>query len=462
MNIPSQSKLAVRLLRAFALLIAGFAPLWLSGCSGEAVQIGTVVEGDIKEFVDEQAVTSLPNEQVVSMPFAGRIGNITYHPGDPIEMAPNGSPVAIVDPEELALEVAEAEAAVARLNASIAETSDKSVEKIVKLQTDLFVKSSEETVEAASVQLTSSQAKVTYTKEMLGIVEDLYEQGANTIDEFRRARLDYIEADVDHTTNGFTRSIADLMYQATKLTPEMVNEYMNRKDLQVTVLEKQRAEADIKLRQAKLRQNRSTIYSPINGVVLKRHIESEQFLAAGTALISVGDLGQLQVESEILSQDVVSIRLGDTAAIYGPATGADVADAYFGRVTRISPQGEETTSSLGVQQQRVNVTISFDADELARLQTERTVGVGFQVRARIFTDEKKQTLVAPRSAFFRSPDGGWRVYVVKGGIAVQTSVEVGLANDQQFEVVKGLNSGDQLILAPSSSLVDGARVSPLP
>lgn len=442
----------------FALL----AVLFLCGCGAEKVQVGEVTTGDIKEFVDEQAVTSLPVEHVISMPFAGRIGAIPLEAGDVVRRPPSGQPVAMVDTEDLALEVEEAQAALDRLDASIAETSDKSVELLVKQQADILVDSTAKTVEAAATRLTSSRAKLTYTQEIFEDARELYEQNANTLDEFRRARLSYVEADVDHTTNVLTNAITDLMYQATKLSPQMVTEYINRKDLQVSVLQKQKAEAAIKLRQAQLRQQRGKLFSPIDGVVLQKHIENEQFLAAGAPLVTVGDLNHLQVEAEVLSQDVVRVRVGDLVAIYGPAAGVEVDQAFFGKVSRISPLGEETTSSLGVQQQRVTVNIQFEADELQRLQAERTVGVGYRVRARIFTAEKADALVAPRSAFFRAADGGWRVYVVRDGIAVETPVTIGLANDNQMEVVEGLSAGDEVILAPENTISNGASVQPLP
>lgn len=435
--------------------------LLLTGCTGEQVQTGVVAKGKIQEFVDEQAVTSLPIEHVVSMPFSGRIGVITLEEGDKVTSGPEGEPVALVDAEDLALEVAQAQAALDRLDASIAETKDTSVEMLVKQQADILVDSTAKTVEAASTRLTSSKAKLTYSQEIFDDVRELYQQNANTLDEFRRARLDYIEADVDHTTNVLTNAITDLMHQATKLTPQMVTQYINRKDLQVSVLEKQKAEADIKLRQAKLRQQRGKLLSPIDGVVLQKHVENEQFLAAGAPLVTVGDLTQLQVEAEVLSQDVVRVKVGDIVAIYGPAAGVEVEQAFAGKVSRISPIGEETTSSLGVQQQRVNVTIAFNSSELARLQSQRNVGVGYRVRVRIFTAENTDALIAPRSAFFRAADGTWRVYVVRQGKAVLTSVTVGLSNDEQMEVLEGLTAGDELILAPENTIRDGSSVKML-
>ena len=84
--------------------------------------------------------------------------------------------------------------------------------------------------------------------------------------------------------------------------------------------------------------------------------------------------------------------------------------------------------------------------------------MGYRVRVKIFTADKPDALTVPRSALFRGGKGQWQVYVVRDGRAVVEDVEVGLINDEAVEISKGLTAQDQVILAPESSLGDGARV----
>ncbi len=78
---------------------------------------------------------------------------------------------------------------------------------------------------------------------------------------------------------------------------------------------------------------------------------------------------------------------------------------------------------------------------------------------RIYTAHKENVLFIPRSALFRGPGGGWQVYAVESGRAKLRDVTVGLMNDERVEIVKGLAAQDQVVLAPETSLSDGARVS---
>jgi HlyD family secretion protein len=77
---------------------------------------------------------------------------------------------------------------------------------------------------------------------------------------------------------------------------------------------------------------------------------------------------------------------------------------------------------------------------------------------RIFTATSAKTLVIPRSALFRGPTGKWQVYAVRRGKATLQEVEVGLLNDKQAEISKGLAEGEKVVLAPESSLTSETRV----
>jgi HlyD family secretion protein len=141
--------------------------------------------------------------------------------------------------------------------------------------------------------------------------------------------------------------------------------------------------------------------------------------------------------------------------IYGPAVGQP---GVKGKVARVYPAGFTKVSSLGVEQQRVMVVVRFDATDLKRLLDERRLGVGYRVRVRIITAEKSDALVVPRSALFRATSGDWQVFVVRGGRARLQKVAIGLMNDELAEITDGVADDEPVVLAPESTLSDGARV----
>jgi HlyD family secretion protein len=235
----------------------------------------------------------------------------------------------------------------------------------------------------------------------------------------------------------------------------MVLQYITRKGLTGEVWMKQQAEAKAALELAQTNLGRGTMHSPVDGVVMERYDSNERYVAAGTVLLRIGELDRLEVEAEVLTQDVGNVKPGDAAEIYGPAIGPTPAKAT---VERIFPAGFTKVSSLGVEQQRVMVILRFTKEELQRLRSERRLGVEFRVRVRIYTARKENALVIPRAALFRGPSGAWQVFAVRSGKANLETVEVGLLNDQFAEITNGLDDGEEVILAPESTVTDGTRV----
>jgi HlyD family secretion protein len=231
------------------------------------------------------------------------------------------------------------------------------------------------------------------------------------------------------------------------------------------VLEKQKLEAEARLRQAQIRQERGTLKSPIDGVILERREYNEQHQPAGAVLLRIGDLERLEVEADVLSQEAVYIRPGQVVEIYGSSISRALGDrdpeeSVRGTVDRVYPAGFTKLSSLGVEQQRVKVVIKFSDGVLFSL-LEKGIGVDYRVRVRIVTSEKDQALVVPRSAIFRGADGGWQAFMIRGGRARLQPVEVGLMNDDRVEIKKGMEAEETVVLAPESNLADGAAVSPV-
>jgi HlyD family secretion protein len=237
----------------------------------------------------------------------------------------------------------------------------------------------------------------------------------------------------------------------------MVVDYIGKKSLETAKLQREREQAQAQLDQVKLKFDRRELKSPVEGVVLARPIQNEQFQSAGTTLLEIGDLAEMEIEADILSQDVVRVKEKDPVEISGPAIGAR---PVKGSVRRVFPGGFTKVSSLGVEQQRVRVIIGFAKGVLDELRRERGLGVGYRVNVRINTQEKPSALVIPRSALFRSPDGkAWRVFAVSRGRAELRDVAVGLMNDEKVEITDGLTANDKVILAPEASLHAGDRVS---
>lgn len=194
---------------------------------------------------------------------------------------------------------------------------------------------------------------------------------------------------------------------------------------------------------------KSEITAPVTGPILEEYQKDEQILAEGTPLLTIGDMSSIRIESDILSEELAPVKVGQEVEIYGPAVGPA---PITGKVERIFPSGFKKISSLGIEQQRVKIIIEFDN---SRLQLRPAV----RVDIRVITERKEDALTVPERALFKV-GGRWHVFVVREGRAHLTPVEVGLHTDETAEILEGLQEGDLVILSPSNELSDGASVIP--
>ena len=440
----------IMIILALAAVIGGGA--WYALSSRIEVDVAAVAQGRIEELIDEQGKTRLPQTYLITMPYAGRIEAIKLTEGTRVE---KGQQVAGIVPLDLELSLDAAQSAVERLQASIVENKDVTVEQTGKAQALQFVKSMRKSVEAAANRVIAGEGKLTFAIKQLDRYRELREKQAAAQEEYDQKTLDEIQSRVDLQQDKLVLAAMEALEIGTALMPTMIQQYIDRKALTVKVHEEQKQEALARLKQAMEDERRGRMLSPVSGVVLKRKVSNERYLPAGEVLLEIGRLEDLEVEAEVLSQDVVRVKRGDPVSIYGPAIGPKPAR---GRVEKIYPAGFTKVSSLGVEQQRVRVIVKFEAEDLDRVRQEQELGVDYRVRVRIVTAEKPEAVVVPRSALFRAADGKWQVMAVRGGRVAKLTIATGLMNDQLVEVVEGLKPGDLVVRAPESRLTDGARV----
>jgi HlyD family secretion protein len=191
------------------------------------------------------------------------------------------------------------------------------------------------------------------------------------------------------------------------------------------------------------------IMAPASGRVLKLMRESEGVVAAGTALLEVGDPSVLEVAADLLTVEAVRVRPGMEAFVdhWGGA------EALPARVRSVEPSGFTKLSALGVEEQRVRVIL-----DLAAPRSEwRALGDNFRVEAHIVAWQAAAALRAPTAALFRRGDG-WAAFFVEGGRAQLRTLEVGEQSPDVVELRGGAREGDHVILRPSESLREGVRV----
>jgi HlyD family secretion protein len=225
--------------------------------------------------------------------------------------------------------------------------------------------------------------------------------------------------------------------------------------------EARRAAADLEAARAALRATesgrsvaaRDVVRAPAAGRVLSVRRRSEGQVNPGDTLVVIGNTGQLEVHSDVLSQDAVRIRPGTVVLVED--WGGEPLEAV---VSRVAPQGFTAVSSLGVEEQRVPVIATITSP--AELWSG-ALGSGYRVLARFVVWHGENVLQVPSSALFRIGTD-WAVFVVEGGRARRRIVTTGQHAGLVTEVIDGLTAGDVVIVHPRGAVHDGVRVDPQP
>lgn len=194
----------------------------------------------------------------------------------------------------------------------------------------------------------------------------------------------------------------------------------------------------------------ATVVAPASGRALRILRESAGLVAAGTPLLEIGDVGQLEVVAELLSSDAAQVSAGAAARLTGWG-GPELA----ARVRTVEPVAFTKISALGLEEQRVRVLLDLVDPPPPQL------GHDYRVEAAMMVNEAKDVLRVPATALFRSGER-WAVYVVERGRARAVTVEVGPSDGAWTAVRAGLGQDAMVIAQPSDTVQEGTAVSPRP
>jgi HlyD family secretion protein len=235
------------------------------------------------------------------------------------------------------------------------------------------------------------------------------------------------------------------------------------------------------LEEAQSNLRKSTIVSPIAGRVVRLAVEEGEVAVPGTfsketgLLMTIADLSVIQAKIQVDETDVVRLSIGDSVEV---SIDAFPDTAFVGRVTKIGNSAKLTTgqSTTGTSDRAVDFEV-----EVTLQKPPEDIRPDLSCTARVVTDTRNGVLSVPiialtvrdntpvssesaprdtmRQAGKKKETEG--VFVINAGIANFKPVKVGIAGDEYFEVLSGVQSGDTVVAGPYQTirdLKDGARV----
>lgn len=224
--------------------------------------------------------------------------------------------------------------------------------------------------------------------------------------------------------------------------------------------------------------NRTTIYAPMSGTISLLNVEIGERVVgtqqmAGTEILRVANLSNMEVEVDVNENDIVKLEIGDSTIV---EVDAYLKKEFKGIVTEIANSAQGTLTADQVTNFKVKVRILEESyRDLLEGKPEfySPFRPGMTATVDVITDKREKTVAVPISAIVIKTDtsstkkpiankieGGKEpveteekfecVFVKNKDEAKLKVVKTGIQDDTNIEIISGLAEGDEIITGPYS------------
>lgn len=235
--------------------------------------------------------------------------------------------------------------------------------------------------------------------------------------------------------------------------------------------------------------NRTTIYAPMTGTISKLDVELGERVVgtqqmAGTEILRVANLSNMEVEVDVNENDIVKVQIGDSTIV---EVDAYLKKEFKGVVTEIANSAASALTADQVTNFRVKVRIVEESyKDLVEGKPDyySPFRPGMTATVDIITNKREKAISVPISAIVIKTDTSSTkkiasksvsetekveteekfecVFVNNNGVAKLRVVKTGIQDDSNIEVVSGLKDDDEIITGPynvvSKTLKSGDKI----
>ena len=185
----------------------------------------------------------------------------------------------------------------------------------------------------------------------------------------------------------------------------------------------------------------TVLRSPISGFVTAKNYDNGDMTSPQLPVVVIQQIAPVKAVIGVSEQYYSYLKKGAAATLSVDALGEET---FSGIVTNIFPTLDPVTHTVSTEIEIANKDLKLRPGMYARVHLDFGT---------------KEALTVPDKAIVRQAGSGARyVYVFSGGKVVYRAVELGQQQGDLYEVVSGLNAGDQVIISAPSNLKNGLSV----
>jgi membrane fusion protein, multidrug efflux system len=251
---------------------------------------------------------------------------------------------------------------------------------------------------------------------------------------------------LDPTNYAIAKEIADIQVSQVEDEFNRLKEMHDRKSISESDFTKvnfglQQAKAQQKLHAKNLEETK--LYSPINGILLKKMAEVGEITGVGIPLFVVSDIRTVKVSAFIPESELHLFKIGQKATVQV----SSLENTFDGKVTEVG-------SAADVASRAFTVKIELDNPGLQ-------IRPGMIAEVKLTSDQTNEVLALPVGSILHDDNNQSYVFVVDGinGKAFKRDVTLGKLIDGQIEITSGLKVDEMVVCGGQHKLVDGSSIS---
>jgi multidrug efflux pump subunit AcrA (membrane-fusion protein) len=162
-------------------------------------------------------------------------------------------------------------------------------------------------------------------------------------------------------------------------------------------------------------------------------------LTIGQSVGSNAMIGELKIMNEYKVHTQLSEYYVERISAGLPATIIQKQDTFPLRISRVVPEVKDR---------------KFDTDLLFTGTLPENIRLGKSYRVKIELGQPEPAIIIPRGDFYQKTGGRWIYRIDDDGIARRVEIKIGRQNPEQYEVIDGLEPGQEVIVSGYDRLGD--------
>jgi RND family efflux transporter MFP subunit len=213
----------------------------------------------------------------------------------------------------------------------------------------------------------------------------------------------------------------------------------------VTQLQMDNARTTILTSQAQIEQltkqiSQYTIYTPFAGVITKRNFDLGAVVSPGSSLATLIDIAVLKLEISVPETFITQFKNGMTMQVK--------TDVYPNTVFK---------GTVDLVSSAADVSHNYTIKILVPNSSQTPLKAGMYAKVTLDNTSLQNAISIPRSALIGSVQQP-QIYVVENGMAKLRNIQVGVGNETNVQVTKGLTVNEVVVIGGLVNLSDGAKV----